>query len=145
VAGLLTYRLQARKTYDHSLPINLGFRIENLSPNDLWVLTWYTPLEGIKSNIFEVVCDGAEIPYEGRMIKRGAPGREDYLRLAARSTEQVEVDLSNAYHCPAAKECRVKFKGRIHDVVNDARQVPRAMDDHSPVDIDGDAVVFELK
>ena len=91
------------------------------------------------------MCDGAEIPYEGRMIKRGAPERDDYLRLAARSTEHVEVDLSNAYRFPAAKECRVRFKGRIHDVVADARQVPRAMADHSPVDIDGDAVVFELQ
>jgi hypothetical protein len=145
VAGLLTYRLQARKTYDHSLAINIGFSIENLSPNDLWILKWYTPLEGIKSNIFKVVCDGVEITYEGRMVKRGAPERDDYLRLAARSTERVEVDLSNAYNCPAAKECRVNFKGRIHDVASDARQVPRAMADHSPVDMDGDAVVFELK
>ena len=145
MAGLLTYRMQAQKTYDHSLPIKLGFSIENPSAKELWILKWYTPLEGIKSNIFEVVCDGAEIPYEGRMIKRGAPGREDYLRLAARSTEQVEVDLSNAYPCPAAKECRVRFKGRIHDVVNDVRQVPRAMADYSPVDIEGDAVVFELQ
>jgi hypothetical protein len=56
----------------------------------------------------------------------------------------VEVDLSNAYNCPAAKECRVKFKGRIHDVVSDGRQVPRAMAKHSPVDLQGDAVVFEL-
>ena len=144
MAGLLTYRLQAKKTYDHSSPIKLDFSLKNLSANDLWVLKWHTPLEGIKNNIFDVVCDGVEIPYEGRMMKRGEPDRHDYLCLPARSTEHVEVDLSNAYNCPAAKECRVKFKGRIHDVVNDARQVPRAMADHSPVDIEGDAVVFEL-
>jgi hypothetical protein len=145
VAELLSYRLRAQKSYDHSLAINLGFSLENLSPNDLWILKWYTPLEGIKSNIFQVVCDGVEIPYEGRMVKRGAPERDDYLRLAARSTEHVEVDLSNAYNCPAAKECRVRFKGRIHDVVDDARQIPRTMADHSPIDMDGAPVVFELK
>jgi peptidyl-Lys metalloendopeptidase len=145
VAGLLTYRLQAQKKYDHSLPIKLGFSIENLSVNDLWILKWYTPLEGIKSNIFEIVCDGVEIPYEGRMIKRGEPERDDYLRLRARSTEHVEVDLSGAYHPPSAKECRVQFKGRIHDVVSDASQVPRAIADHRPIDIDGDAVVFEVR
>ena len=145
MAGLLTYRMQAQKRYDHSLPIKLGFSIENPSAKELWILKWYTPLEGIKSNIFEVVCDGVEIPYEGRMIKRGAPERDDYLRLGARSTEHVEVDLSSAYHFPAAKQCRVKFKGRIHDVVSDARQVPRAPADHSPADIDGDAVVFEVR
>jgi peptidyl-Lys metalloendopeptidase len=142
VAGLLTYRMQAQKTYDHSLPIKLAFSIENPSAKELWILKWYTPLEGIKSNIFEVVCDGVEIPYEGRMVKRGAPERDDYLRLGPRSTEHVEVDLSNAYNCPAAKQCRVKFKGRIHDVVSDAQQVPRAMADHSPVDIDGNTVAF---
>jgi hypothetical protein len=145
VSGLLTYRLQAQKRYDHSLPIKLGFSIENLSASDLWILKWYTPLEGIKNNIFEVVCDGVEIPYEGRMVKRGTPERDDYLRLGARSTEHVEVDLAEAYSFPAAKECRVRFKGRIHDVVSEARQVPRAMADHSPADIDGDSVVFELR
>ena len=145
MAGLLTYRMQAQKRYDRSLPIKLGFSIENLSANELWILKWYTPLEGIKSNIFEVVCDGVEIPYEGRMIKRGAPERDDYLRLRAHSTERVEVDLSSAYHFPAAKQCRVKFKGRIHDVVSDARQIPRSPDDHSPADIDGDAVIFEIR
>jgi hypothetical protein len=145
VAGLLTYRMQAQKTYDHSLPIKLAFSIENPSAKELWILKWYTPLEGIKSNIFEVVCDGVEIPYEGRMIKRGAPERDDYLRLGARSTEHVEVDLSTAYRFPAAKQCRVKFKGRIHDVAADARQLPRSPADHSPTDIDGDAVVFEVR
>ena len=146
MAGLLTYRLQAQKRYDHSSPIKLGFSLENLSANELWILKWYTPLEGIKSNIFEVVCDGVEIPYEGRMIERGAPERDDYLRLRARQYRAGRKSICRApTTCRAAKQCRVKFKGRIHDVVSDARQVPRAPADHSPADMDGDAVVFEVR
>ena len=41
---------------------------------DLYVLKWFTPLEGLNSDCLAVVRDGkSKVPYDGPMIKRGKP------------------------------------------------------------------------
>lgn len=140
----LRYALQAQSSYVQGAPIVIRFRLENLATTDVWVLKWYTPLEGIKGKIFEVRCDGAEIPYEGRMVKRGNPERDDYVHLAAGDSEQAEFDLAKYYSLPECRECRVKFKGRIHDFVFDERRLPRTADESHAVDIPGAPVSFSI-
>jgi hypothetical protein len=144
VDALLNYTLHAERSYHHSGPIFIGFGIENLTPRDIWVLKWYTPLEGIRGKIFEVECDGVPVPYAHLMVKRGNPSATDYLRLAPGKSVRVDFDLSLAYTLPIAKECNVRFKGRIHDVVLDPAHVPRAAESHSPVMIEGSELVFAV-
>jgi peptidyl-Lys metalloendopeptidase len=140
----LRYHLQAESSYIQGVPVVVGFSVENLSSVDVWILKWYTPLEGIKGKIFEVTCDGVDIAYEGRLMKRGNPEKDDYARLYPGESASAKVDLASVYTFPACKECRLKFKGRIHDVVSDQREVPRAADTHLPVDISGNAVSFSI-
>src|SRR5262245_2186471 len=140
----LRYTLQAHSTYPQGRPIMIGFEMENLSPTEVWVLKWYTPLEGIKGKIFEVRCDGVEMPYEGRMVKRGKPERDDYAHLPGGGAVRADCDLASAYSLPECRECRVKFKGRIHDAVFDARQLPRSADEHGLIEISGEAVSFSI-
>lgn len=140
----LRYHLHAQSKYVQGGPIVIGFSLENPSPNAVWILKWYTPLEGIKGKIFELKCDGEDIPYEGRMVKRGAPEQEDYIWLEAGSSVQVEVDLSRDYSFPKCGDCKLKFKGRIFDVVSDEHQVPRASSEHIFIDIPGNSVSFSI-
>ena len=62
----LTYQLLTRDQYVRGRPTVITFRIENTGARESWILTWYTPLEGIRGKIFEVVCNGQTLPYEGR-------------------------------------------------------------------------------
>lgn len=140
----LRYHLHAQSSYVQGAPIVIEFSLENLSPNDVWILKWYTPLEGIKGKIFELKCDGVDILYEGRMVKRGEPGLDDYIRLKAGSSVHVEVDLSHDYSFPNSGECELKFKGRIFDVTSDEHQVPRASSEHIYIDIPGNTVSFSI-
>lgn len=140
----LRYRLDAQSSYVRGGPIVVGFKLENLSSFDMWILMWYTPLEGIKGKIFEVKCDGSDIPYEGRMVKRGNPEREDYVFLPAGGSVGTEFDLSQVYSVPECRECRLKFKGRIHHVVVDGQQFPQTADKHMSVDIPGNEVSFRI-
>lgn len=140
----LRYDLNAQNSYVKGGPVVIGFTIENLSSKDVWILKWYTPLEGIKGKIFDIKCDGVDIPYEGRLMKRGNPEIDDYIHLLPGGLAYADVDLSQAYSLPACAECWLKFKGRIYDVVFDERQVPRASDEHLGVNIPGDAVVFSI-
>jgi hypothetical protein len=144
MAALLKYSLHAQESYRHSGPILLGFSIENLSSNDVWILKWYTPLEGIKGKILEVECDGVAIPYDGRMLKRGRPVETDYVRLVPGKPERAEFDVSQVYSLPVSRACRVRFRGRIHDVVLDAGPIPRLAEDQRQIDIDGNGVLFAI-
>jgi hypothetical protein len=44
-----------------------------LASEGCYVLKWFTPLEGIGGDIFRVERDGAELPYHGKLVKRGPP------------------------------------------------------------------------
>jgi hypothetical protein len=140
----LRYKFQARADYVQGEPVVIAFEIENLSATDVWILKWYTPLEGIKGKIFKVYCDGAEILYEGPMMKRGNPGPADYAHVAAGGTIRADVDLSQAYSLPPCRECRVKFKGRIHDVVTGEPQPSRTADQHTSMEIPGEDASFSI-
>ncbi len=142
--AVLRYYLRARNSYVLGSSVLIEFRVENLSSTDVWVLKWYTPLEGIKGKILDVQCDGVDVPYEGMLMKRGNPEIGDYVRLRRGESVGTEFDLSGAYSLPACKACSVKFKGRIHDVVFEQREVPRAADRHRPVDVPGNTVVFTI-
>jgi hypothetical protein len=74
-------------------PIILGFALENLTDEDFWVLIWYTPLEGLEGKIFRVTCSGKEVLYEGPMVKRSDPVRDDYLHLGPKGSASAKVDL----------------------------------------------------
>jgi peptidyl-Lys metalloendopeptidase len=142
--NMIKYRLSAQNSYVKDNPIIINFTLENLSNENLWVLTWYTPLEGLKGKIFRVICDGTEIPYEGPMVKRGQPKKGDYIHIDPGRSVSVEVDLSNVYKLPVCKECRVEFKGRIYDFSTSGDSTPKSSEEHQMLSITGNTVTFSV-
>lgn len=141
---ILKYQLNADPVYTSGKSIRIGFTLQNTSNENLWILKWYTPFEGIKGKIFQVTCDGKEVPYEGRMVKRGNPVKDDYIFLASKESAFAEVDLSEAYRLPICNECHVVFKGRIHDIVTNESLLPNKIESHRWVDIPGNSVFFRV-
>ena len=140
----LKYQLNANNTYVVGKPITINFTLENLQDENLWILKWYTPLEGMRGEIFQVNCDGKEIPYEGMMAKRGDPDRDSYVHIVPVGSVSEVVDLSGAYNIPVSNECQVKFKGRIYDVLSSEDKLPRRSDEHQGMDITGNVVAFRV-
>jgi hypothetical protein len=140
----LRYRLFADKSYFAGKPIPLGFQLENLTNEGFLILTWYTPLEGLKSRIFKVTCDGKEIFYNGPMVKRAAPALEDYVRIGPKGSISVKVDLSQAYTLPICSECLVEFEGRIHDIVHEDGTSQIEQGSQHAIDIMGNAASFRV-
>jgi peptidyl-Lys metalloendopeptidase len=143
-AVMLQYKLQSKQNYRLGEPILIDFTLQNLSDHNLWVLSWYTPLEGLKGRIFEVTCDGKPIPYEGIMAKRGNPLREDYICIPSKGSVSVTTDLSKDYRIPQCNECKVKFRGRIYDFSNREDTIPKQSTQHSSIDIPGNVVSFRI-
>ena len=140
----IRYQISAQQSYVKDNPIIIGFRLENHLNENLWVLRWYTPLEGLKGKIFRVICDGKEIPYEGPMVRRGQPKKDDYVHIPPGSSVSVEVNLSDTYTCPACKECRVEFKGQIYDFSKSADYLPKKSEEHQMINTIGNTVTFNV-
>jgi hypothetical protein len=142
--GVLRYTLEASPTYRTRAPVDLHFVLTNLTDDTLHVLTWYTPFEGMKGDIFEVWRDSTQIRYGGRLVKRSEPKASDYIRIPPRGSVRCSIDLSQGYDVSAPGRYRVVYSREIPDVVTLGRQLPRLMNDHKPVKIAGNAVVFSV-
>jgi hypothetical protein len=142
--AVLKFKLEARNSYIIGQPVPITFTLENLTHKDIYVLTWYTPLEGMKSKFFKVTRNGIEFPYEGRMIKRADPVQQDYIHIEPRGSVSSTVDLTLAFRMDVPGEYRIEFTKHIYDLTFDEKAVTRAQADHQGVAISGNTVTFRI-
>jgi peptidyl-Lys metalloendopeptidase len=136
--------LETEGTYVIAAPVDVRFSLHNRTNRTLYVLTWYTPLEGIAGRIFRVTRDGDELWYQGILAKRGDPSRDDYITLEPGMTASALVNLAEVYDLSQPGRYRIEFVSRIHDVTDDVSSIPRKRDDHQPHELSCRAVDFEL-
>lgn len=109
-------------------PVELRFQLTNRTAQPLYVLTWRTPLEGLMGNDFQITRDGTEVPYQGRMVKRGNPLAEHYVTLAPGASVDAKVELSLAYEMTRPGRYRIEFRGPLMDVAGAQAEVPRPLE-----------------
>jgi peptidyl-Lys metalloendopeptidase len=127
--GELRFELVARPSYLVGEPVVVTFRLFGQKQSALRVLRWNTPLEGVRARLFRVRRGEVDIPYKGRMYKRGDPAREDYLDLPAGGELSAEIDLSAYYDLSKVGDYRVEYAGSLLDVVPAGSDVPRPRSD----------------
>ena len=98
MTAVLKGKLVASEVYNSAEPVRLRFDLTNNGDEDLYVLKWYTPLEGLNSDCLKVVRnERSKVAYDGPMIKRGLPGPDDYVLIPAGKTVTADVDVSESY------------------------------------------------
>lgn len=126
----LACRMEAAPASSVGQPHLLRFSLRNDSKRPVWVLRWYTPLEGLRGRVLRVTRDGAEVPYRGLMMKRLNPVREDYVRIAPRDSATAEVDLAKSYDLTVPGAYEVAFESLVHDFAWDAAKLPAPAERH---------------
>jgi heat shock protein HslJ len=106
----LTAQVDVPTSLDSGETVKAVFTLTNTSSDGFYVLKWFTPLEGIAGDIFRVERDGAELPYRGKMVKRGPPISEDYVWLEAGESVSAEVDLAEGYDFSQAGQYTIQFR-----------------------------------
>ena len=140
----LRFELRAKGTVVSGEPVVITFRLFGHPTQAVQVLRWNTPLEGLRSRIFLVTRDGADIPYGGRMYKRGDPVREDYVALAAGGELQGEVDLASAYDMRQPGEYRITFTGELLDIAPANAVLPRRREQFVSATLRGEPIVVRI-
>ena len=67
------------------------------------------------------------------MLKRGDPGREEYVEITPQDSLNVSLDLAEAYDVKRPGRYLVKVTGSLFDVTKDAAAVPRPRDRQVPM------------
>ncbi|MBW8184250.1 hypothetical protein [Shewanella nanhaiensis] len=85
------------KLTQHGNEARLLFTLHNPSEQSWRFLQWKTPFDAWFSEFVHITHQGVQIPYEGALMKRGEPDKEDYLTLNAGDNIQVELELTQAF------------------------------------------------
>jgi hypothetical protein len=125
--------------------VPLRFTLINRSDARLYVLKWYTPLEGIAGKIFRVECDGQEIPYQGILATRATPPAEAYVQLDPGESVSAQVDLATAYDFSEPGVYTIEFLSPlISHVARTEAEMARTLDDLGPVQMPSNPVTLEI-
>jgi hypothetical protein len=126
-------------------PVIVHFLLKNNAQIPLYLLKWYTPLEGIAGDIFEVTRDGQEIPYMGILASRGNPTPESYIFLEAGESVTAEVDISKVYDFSKPGKYTIKFRSpRISHIAKSEGELAKTLDDLGPVNIPSNEVTLDV-
>lgn len=98
-------------------PFWLKFEVLNKSGKNIYVLPYQTPLEGLFSDCLEVKRDGELVPYDGPLVKRHAPGPEDYIKIQPGGSVSTDVDISSCYQVSLKGDYEVALREGLPDVV----------------------------
>ena len=122
-------RLECRLSGDALTAVR--FELRNPGERPVYALKWNSPLETPwVGTILAVTREGTEIPYGGPMVKRGDPGRDDYVEIPAGGTVSATVDLGQAYDLAASGTYEVRVDHGLFDATLDAGEVPRPRERH---------------
>jgi hypothetical protein len=125
--------------------VELEFTLINHSETGLYVLKWYTPLEGVMGEIFRVEHNGQSIPYQGILATRIAPPPGAYVLLEPGESESETVDLAAAYDFSEPGTYTIAFiSPRISHVARTEDQMASSVDDLGPVQINSNRVTVKI-
>jgi heat shock protein HslJ len=106
----LRVTIEASESLPSGEVVNVGFELTNISGEGLFVLKWFTPLEGLAGDIFSVQRDGEMLSYQGKLVKRGPPISEEYVWIDAGGSISAEVDLAEGYDFSQAGPYTLQFR-----------------------------------
>jgi hypothetical protein len=142
----LSATLEAPPFLANGEAVPVTFTLTNHSPERLYVLTWYTPLEGIFGEIFCIERDGQSIPYEGPLVMRGDPLPENYVLLDPGASVSADVDLATAYDFSQAGVYTIEFLSpKISHVAKTEDEFAASVDDLGPVEIPSNTVSLRIE
>lgn len=114
----LTTTLEARNGFAGAADdVVVRITYQNDSSQDIYLLSWQTPLENVRENIFDVQRDGRPVGYIGRLYKWATPKPSDYLRIPAGESVSSDVELSSVYDMSRTGEYTIRYRVDVREAL----------------------------
>jgi hypothetical protein len=125
--------------------VKLHFALINLTTDQLYVLDWFTPFEGMAGDIFRIIYDGRPVKYQGNLAERGNPTPESYLLIEPVGAAIIEVNLSKVYDFSRPGRYTIAYKSpRLSDIAWSAEGFATTLDELGPVYISSNEIAVEI-
>ncbi len=122
-------------------PVPMRFTLTNRGPAAVRVLNWATPFEGWFAPYVQVMRNGELLRYSGPMVKRGDPGADEYVSIAAGKSRHATVDLAQPFDFTQPGRYRVTPRISLFDLTTGAA---RPLAEHVPMRLDCPALEIEV-
>lgn len=111
--------VEADASVRHRLDVETGdgkvkvrVMIENLSDRPVWVPREIADSDELTGPRFVLRTPQDEVPYTGKMVKRAAPGPDDYLEIRPHTTHLNTIDITGAYAFkPGRHSYEIRYAG----------------------------------
>jgi heat shock protein HslJ len=144
-SGLIA-SLEAPESLTSGAVVPVRFTLTNTLSEGIFVLTWFTPLEGLVGDIFRVEREAVELTYRGKMVKRGPPTAEDYVWLDAGGSLLTEVDLAEGYDFSQTGQYTVQFRSpRLSHTAKTSGERADSFEELAAVEIPSDPVNMTIE
>jgi hypothetical protein len=141
----LTAKISGPDQVEACQGVPLEFSVTNQGDAGIYLLTWYTPLEGIAGRIFQVSYGGQELDYLGVLAMRGDPTPDQYIFLEAGESASVEVDLSQAFDFSRPGVYEIAFLSPWISYAGEGKDdLPESVDELGPVKIPSQPISLEV-
>ncbi len=141
----LRARLEVPNTLPLGEPVKVQFFLVNDSNEDLYVLNWFTPLEGLGGDIFQVRRDGETVPYQGPLAERAEPTPEAYTLIEAGGIVWAEVNLTHAYDFSIPGNYIIEFNSpEFFHIASSQAEMARTYDELGPIELASNEVTVTL-
>lgn len=122
--------------------VPMTFVLSNRGKTTVNVLKVNTPLEGFYGKYLQISSPHGELEYNGAMVKRAEPTREEYISIKPRAKRSKTLDLASVYDLKLPGKYELTFTGRLVDVTTG--KIPRGFTEQNALDIDCPVVRFEI-
>ncbi len=127
--AMITCRLSATPTLVATSEHLVNIVFTNQFKHPIKILSWFTPLEGMRNDIFDVTRNGDYVDYHGIMLKRGMPEEKDWFVVAPGGVVSEAVDLNLGYDVSQPGAYKVLFNRELEIMVQGEK---RTIDVHCP-------------
>jgi len=142
----LTATLEAPESLPTGAVVDVKFTLTNVSSEGLYVLKWFTPLEGLAGDVFQVRRDGMSLSYQGIQVKRSEPTTDDYVWIDAGGSVSAEVDLAEGYDFSQAGEYTIQFRSpRLSHIAATAGDQATTFEELAPIDIPSNPITVTIE
>ena len=142
----LVATLEAPECLPSGAAVPVKFTLTNVSSEGLYILKWFTPLEGLAGDIFQVRRDVLSLPYRGIQVKRAEPTSEGYVWLDAGASVSAEVDLAEGYDLTQAGEYTIQFRApRLSHIAATAADQATTFEELAPVEIPSNPITVTIE
>lgn len=133
-----------RSEFRRNDPIIARFTIVNNSDKVIYVLKWNTPFEGFNADYFNITRNRERVVYIGKVVKRGKPEAGDYIKLDAKGSASVEINVAEGYGIFERGEYRIEFSSTILDLGSTSPQELSVRKRFRPVTLRSNQAGFNL-